>query len=282
MRCLICKKNKIVKINKIDNVNILECKDCQLGFVDQKQISNHRSDKLYNLKDYKNESARLRNRFNKLAAIIAKSKPEGKLLDVGGGFGLFSSILHKTGKYNITLLEPSQTPVFAKKKDMRILKTNFQKFAKTHRGKFNVILMSDVIEHFTDPIKQLKLGKKLLAKDGILVIQTPNYRSSMAAMVKNWSWWLVEEHKFFFSPKSIRLLLKKLGFYIQYFSTYEDFIDFKKNLDGNFSAIKNSLMRKITKVLFFVIFIPCYFVFRNRLWKKDRGGLIFVVVKPLI
>ena len=36
-----------------------------------------------------------------------------------------------------------------------------------------------------------------------------------------------------------------------------------KNLDGNFAYLKNSLIRKIVKVIFFTIFIPFYFLMRH-------------------
>ena len=115
--------------------------------------------------------------------------------------------------------------------------------------------MMDVLEHFRNPLSNLKKAKSLLKKDGILVIQTPNYKSLMARICRDWAWWMVENHKFFFSPKSIKLLLEKVGIKIEYFFTYEDFKDFKKNLDGNFSNIKNDLPRKIFKAIFFTFLL---------------------------
>jgi len=97
----------------------------------------------------------------------------------------------------------------------------------------------DVLEHFKDPVANLKKAKLLLKEDGILVIQTPNYKSLMARICKDWAWWMIEDHKFFFSPKSLKKILNKSEFETESFKTYEDWEDFKKNLDGNFMEIKS-------------------------------------------
>ncbi|MEM5778810.1 MAG: class I SAM-dependent methyltransferase [Candidatus Aenigmatarchaeota archaeon] len=42
------------------------------------------------------------------------------------------------------------------------------------RYKFNVILMTEVLEHFLDPIPILRKIKRNLKKEGLLYISTPN------------------------------------------------------------------------------------------------------------
>lgn len=279
MKCIICKNNKSRVIKKINGIDIFECQSCSLGFIDQNQTKNLKAEKYYNFKEYKKEENRLRKRYDKLASVICNIKPNGRVLDVGGGFGLFSSILNKQGKYHITILEPVNDPFYTKNTKIKIVKKNLEEFIFSEKNKFDIILMIDLIEHFKNPIRSLKLANNLLAKNGILVIQTPNYKSLMAKICKNWSWWMVEDHKFFFSPKSIQLLLKKLNYKIKYFKTYEDFYDFKKNLDGNFTDIKNGLLRKFIKGFFLTFFIPIYFLSRKFVWSIKGGGLIFLIVK---
>ncbi|MBI4225803.1 hypothetical protein HY612_01700 [Candidatus Roizmanbacteria bacterium] len=74
-------------------------------------------------------------------------------------------------------------------------------------------------------------------------------------------------------------MLNKTGFGIKYFITYEDFADFKKNLDGNFAELRNGLVRRFIKGLFFSIFFPVYFLARKILWELKYGGLIFIIAK---
>ena len=137
----------------------------------------------------------------------------------------------------------------------------------------------DVIEHLENPLVNLKKLKLLLAPGGILIIQTPNYKSLMARICKDWAWWMIEDHKFFFSPKSLQKILYKAGFKSEYFMTYEDWYDFKKNLDGNFTGIKNNPLKKLIKGLFFSLFFPFYFLFRKMIWRLGYGGLMFVIAK---
>lgn len=277
MKCIICKNNNYRVIKKIDGINIFECKNCGLGYVDQNETKNLNAKKFYNFKEYKKEETRLRMITDQLVSVIRNVKPNGKVLDVGAGFGLFSSILNQQNNYKITLLEPVNNPIYIKNIDIKTVKKNFLEFVFSTKEKFDILVLLDVLEHFENPKKALENAKRLLAKEAILVIQTPNYKSIMARICKNWSWWMTEDHKFFFSPKSINLLLNKLNYKITYFKTYEDFYDFKKNLDGNFTEIQNGLLRKLIKSIFFSFFIPFYFLFRRLIWASDHGGLMFII-----
>ena len=73
------------------------------------------------------------------------------------------------------------------------------------------------------------------------------------------------------------MILIDAGYSISYSNTYEDFIDFKKNLDGNFLNIKYMPLRRISKLLFYLIFIPIYSIIKPLMWRLNLGGLIFVI-----
>src|SRR3989344_260813 len=285
MRCQLCESQteKIYKV--IRKSKIYECSLCQLAFIDQKVLTVTKllkddTSELYNFENYKKDEGRLRKRFKKLTVKITAHKKSGSVLDVGAGFGLFSSELNKTGDFNFDLIEPGLKLRYVGKLEKKIYPLNFEKF-KAGR-KYDIILMMDVLEHYINPLKNLEKAKRLLKKEGILVIQTPNYKSLMASICRDWAWWMVEDHKFFFSPKSLRLILEKAGFGSQHLMTYEDREDFKKNLDGNFVKIKNHFLRAVIKGVYFTIFFPIYFVARNMLWRLNYGGLIFVIADKVI
>lgn len=279
-KCPICQRTLKRKIKKIKKVNIFECENCQLAIL-EKNISLS-SEKLYSLENYQKEVPRLKKRFHYLSAIITKYIKKGEVLDVGSGFGLFSSILAKKGDYHFLLLDKYVFPyLFKDRVDFNYKKEDYLRFLKIYKKKFDLILMLDIIEHFKDPNLVLKKTNKILRKNGYLVIQTPNYQSLMAKICQYWSWWMVEDHKLIFSPKSIRKVLNKTNFKVVYFKTYEDFYDFKKNLDGNFSQIAQHFLRKIGKLFFFFLFIPFYFTLRKLLWGLGYGGAIFLVAKKV-
>ena len=203
---------------------------------------------------------------------------ESRVLDVGAGFGLFSSILQNLGNFKLEIIEPRQILQFNIKLEQKSHNTTFEKFNSKSK-KYDLIILLDVIEHFKNPISNLKKARGMLKKNGILVIQTPNYKSLMAGICRDWAWWMIEEHKYFFSPKSILKILTKTGFEQKFLKTYEDLPDFKKNLDGNFTLISSLFLRKIVKTLFYLIFFPLYLISRKLLWKFNYGGVIFVKVK---
>lgn len=283
MICQLCRKYEVKRLRIEKKVEIYECINCLLGFIKPKGTKFIRSYKrgtkrnLYSFAEYKSREHILRKRFERLIKVIKKYKKSGKVLDIGGGYGLFASVLQSRGKFKIEILEPVQKIRFNIKLEQEPYKTTFEEFRS--KKKYDVIIMMDVLEHFKEPLKNLKKAESLLKKDGILVIQTPNYKSLMAKICRFWAWWMVEEHKFFFSPKSIRKILAKSGFEQKFLLTYEDLHDFKKNIDGNFTLFSNNILRKIVKILYYFIFFPVYLTARKLLWKFGYGGLIFIVAK---
>lgn len=280
MKCILCGNRRLKTIKVIRKIPILECTKCSLGLLNQSVTKKLTTSHLYNFKDYKLEENKLIKRYQKLSLIIYSFKNIGKILEIGGGFGLFSKLISTRGNYQITFLEPYLKPHYIKNlKNVTVIREKLDGFFNKNKNKFDIIVLFDLIEHFSDPFKEIVRITRTLKKSSILVIQTPNYKSLMSLLCLKWSWWMIEDHKFFFSPKSFKLLCKLTKFKIEYFSTYEDLIDFKKNLDGNFTGIKNELIKKITKIGFFILFFPLYFLLRKFIWNLQRGGLIFAILR---
>ncbi|OIO46384.1 MAG: hypothetical protein AUJ28_02700 [Parcubacteria group bacterium CG1_02_37_51] len=79
----------------------------------------------------------------------------------------------------------------------------------------------------------------------------------------------------------MKTLLLKTGYTIEILSTHEDFIDFKKNLDGNWGRIGSSVIRKMLKSIYLVCFTPLYFFFRGILWNQGKEDLLFVIARKM-
>jgi hypothetical protein len=67
MICQLCKRKNIRKLKTVEGIDIFECKNCQLGFIDPKETANLNPHKEYSLKGYKENESKLRLRFEKLA-----------------------------------------------------------------------------------------------------------------------------------------------------------------------------------------------------------------------
>ena len=100
-------------------------------------------------------------------------------------------------------------------------------------------MLLNVLEHLRDPFATLKLIKsKLLAKNGLLVIEVPNdFNDFQQVANKEFdldNWWVVSpNHINYFSPKTLFRLLDKCGytvfeyphiFFLWNFSFYSEII----------------------------------------------------------
>jgi 2-polyprenyl-3-methyl-5-hydroxy-6-metoxy-1,4-benzoquinol methylase len=269
MKCPVCSSPHVYPYKEVEKVQIYQCRKCLLAFVDPKTPRKNTSH-IYTFADYQKREEQFKKRYTKTLRLLNRYTKGKHILEVGAGFGLLSSMMAKNG-YEVDALEPTVTPTYLKDLPVHVLKKSFETFAKTTTKKYDGIVLYDVFEHVNTPKDIVVLFKKLLNKNGIVLIQTPNYLSMMARIVKNWSWWMVEDHRFFYSKKSLSLIFPKKMWKECYFCTYEDWYDFKKNLDGNFG------IHKFSKYAFFSWWIPYYFLLRQLLWKFGKGGLILTI-----
>ena len=76
--------------------------------------------------------------------------------------------------------------------------------------KFDVVLMSHVLEHFIDINAAIDNAKNLLKDDGILVIEVPNFKAlGFDKYLEGWPISEIPRHVNFFTPKSLKKLLKQ-------------------------------------------------------------------------
>jgi ubiquinone/menaquinone biosynthesis C-methylase UbiE len=117
----------------------------------------------------------LANNYRKYQIDLIKPYMKGEILEVGPGNGqVINSFIDNK---NITLIEPEKyffnilKKKFIKKK-IKILKCKINSLNK----KFDTILYSDVLEHITEDITELNKAKKLLKKNGRLIIIVPAFQ----------------------------------------------------------------------------------------------------------
>lgn len=274
-RCFLCAKNEYRHVITVKGVKIYECLECELGITDRHKGSKkslHGSKGLYSFKEYKKSADRQGAKFDKIIATLRAIKDRGTVLEVGGGYGLFTKLLSEHPEYTIDVLEPSSTLRYLRKprENVRKHKKSFELFLKINRKKFDIIIFFNVLEYFKNPKEIITKAKSILKKDGIIVLLLPNYKSIVAGWSKKWSWWMVENHTYHFSPKSITKLLRQIGLDIEYFETFEDIADFKKSTESNF---------KYSGRLFLYPFLVFYYLVRPLLWYLKYGGLMLVVAR---
>ena len=78
---------------------------------------------------------------------------------------------------------------------------------------FDVIFLSDVIEHLRRPWDELREVGKLLAPGGSVVLTTPNSESLRARLSgKDWDQRQNPTHFYYFTPATLTLVLREAGF----------------------------------------------------------------------
>jgi 2-polyprenyl-3-methyl-5-hydroxy-6-metoxy-1,4-benzoquinol methylase len=163
------------------------------------------------LKDKPNIIKTFKKRFKKIENLLVKNE---KSLDLGCACGFFLEIARDKG-FDAHGIEISDwASKIAKKKfgAEKIFNGTLQQ-SDFPEAVFDLITMWDYIEHILDPMTELLIIHKLLNKDGMLVLTTPNTNSWAHKVFKQkWMGYKDKEHLQYFSDKNLNILLQKTGF----------------------------------------------------------------------
>ncbi len=138
-------------------------------------------------------------------------KNPGSVLDIGAGTGDFLQRAREN-EWDILGVEPNESArKLAMLKGVELRKDTLDFPSNT----FDVISLWHVLEHVEDLDEQIRELKRLLKKDGLLIIAVPNYKSHDAQYYKKyWAAYDVPRHLWHFSQKSISKLFSKHEFMV--------------------------------------------------------------------
>jgi SAM-dependent methyltransferase len=142
---------------------------------------------------------------------ISRFLKTGKVLDVGCATGYFLEAAEAAGweTYGVEVSEYSSR--LAQKKFGNRIFTGTLEEAKFADKTFDLITLSDLLEHIRDLDAFMQEVVRILKPSGLLMIVTPNAASlSCRMMGAKWSHYK-SEHLHYFSPGTIKPLLKKSG-----------------------------------------------------------------------
>jgi SAM-dependent methyltransferase len=163
--------------------------------------------------NYKDDKQFIVKNMRQVLAKITKHTPKGKLLDVGCALGFFVELAREHG-FDAYGFDPSEYAVGEAKKlvgEHRI-KTGTIGTVRYPAQSFDVITLFDVFEHLQDPGADIERLRTFLKDDGIMVIATGDTDSLMAKVMKRrWTFYIPPQHLFFFSKKTMTILLQARG-----------------------------------------------------------------------
>lgn len=190
---------------------LIKCKHC--GFIqcnDLDQVVGFYEE----LEDQGYEDSRKERKLQekRLIKFLGKWKKSGKLLDIGAGSGIMVEAALEAG-FDTVGIEPSKwLQQQAVQRNLPVLQGVFPH--PEANGLYDVITFVDVIEHVTDPGNLLSEIHKTLDNDGILVLVTPDVKST-AARIFGFKWWHYRiAHIGYFNRKNLSLLLNSRGYEI--------------------------------------------------------------------
>lgn len=144
---------------------------------------------------------------------LNKLKPErGKLLCVGCAAGFFLDEARKSGwQVSGVDLSFASAGYIKDKFSLEIFRGSLKK-ANFAPSSFEVIVIYDTLEHFTQPKQTLIEARKILKKDGLLCLNVINTASFWSAILKSKWWGIQEQHLFYFTRDTLLGLLEAAGF----------------------------------------------------------------------
>ena len=136
-------------------------------------------------------------------------------LDVGAGYGFFSKEAKKAN-FDVTALELNDNvrKIFKLLNGFEALNKNFnEEFVEENKEKFDIVLLSQVLEHIPIEFNPIKNIYNLLKTGGICVIAVPHFGSTFSMLQGKKDMFITPpEHLNFFSKKALTLIFKKFGF----------------------------------------------------------------------
>lgn len=246
MICKVCESDKYNKIGEIkgiwkENKNIYQCEKCFLYFIEspsdeeiyllyKNEYHNSIKNKIFEFSKSKMRYSRCLNQFNFIKANI--NCDNKKVCEIGAFDGLLLNIF-KNNKCEVHGYELNdRAREYAKNKYNIYLKQNFLE----DNQKYDIIILSHVIEHFKEPKEILLKIKSMLNENGFIYIEVPNSPLKNQCSYETLIKYLTSPHTVNFNMDNLKYFAENCGLKIVK-SQYNNY-----NVNKNNEKLKISLL----------------------------------------
>jgi hypothetical protein len=208
--------SRVVKCNSCNllQLNIIPSND-KLNYFYQEIYRDEERYKAVNLEKYPFDNPWFLSRGRALTQFTSDSIREYndrklKILSIGAGFGYNLHALSESFPGSILFAcEPDQfCQPFLRKINADIFPFILDDSDRIKQvrdnGPYNIVIMSHIIEHFADPVENVKLCLSLLDKNGVMIIEVPNCQGSISS-------WNIAPHISFFTPNTLERVVIQAG-----------------------------------------------------------------------
>lgn len=221
--CALCGGPERKHLFARDGYPIARCRACGLVQVDV-ELDRAELEEIYGedyfteeklLYDYVSERpARLESGAT-LATALAGVRPGGRLLDVGCAAGFF--LAPASRHYDVTGVEISPfASRYARDEFGLHVLTGDVTEVEFEGATFDVVTIWNTIEHVPDPLATVQAVAAVTRPGALLAMSTGDVSGPLARRdLPGWNLMAPPYHLFYFSPKTIELLLAKAGFLLQ-------------------------------------------------------------------
>lgn len=183
MKCVTCNLCKTRNARWVCNLNgfrMVRCRSCGLHYLnpqpDDGELRRHYSH-YYKPEEFEGQSCYREGSDGLFADILARCKeykPQGRVLDVGCGYGFFLKLMREHG-YVVQGVElsPSACNYAHNRWGLNVFQGVLEE-AGFPGACFDIVVMNNVLEHLADPLNTLLTVNRLLSPAGLLIVTVPN------------------------------------------------------------------------------------------------------------
>ena len=221
--CILCSSSERELLFRQEDWKIYKCSRCGLGFLDPRPNQNelHESYGSGYFHDQYDEgvepgSPQMARRLSEQGHRIRffrGMKKKGTILDVGCGMGYFLNACRNYG-YHVEGVDISEYSASYVRDRLNIpVKIGPPESLHYEGESIDIVTMWNFLEHAADPRVYLDKAWKWLKRDGILVVDVPNYKGTDAVKTwNNWKGWSLPYHLYHFTEQTLCDMLSKHGF----------------------------------------------------------------------
>lgn len=225
VRCDVCEHEDFSTLYDMNGkYSIIRCRRCGL-WRSYPILKKHEIGQLYEKyhekwgtvgKDAEMHRAMRRDTFRRIFKILSRYKaPYGRLLDIGCGTGICMEVGKEFG-WDVYGVDISEEAVASARAMLgsRVEALDFENAELIPASNFDVVIMTDVLEHLNDVTRTINSIHTILKPGGVALIVTVDTGSLFAKLMRNKWLFIHRQHLVYFSKKNLKLLLGRTGFEI--------------------------------------------------------------------